>query len=452
MSENRQSIESFNRNYLVEKINHGTILVRQSIFGKIKVVGKKLPPKVVKDNHPEYEEVEVMKDVAVPLRQLSDVQLATLYSRGNDSQKTLIENEQKYRSGLIASTPEMENATIKIKRKVTERRVLRSRPDIIIERVQAKTGIKFRWPWNSWLVLSTTNFDLDTPAIVMLSNDNTTMLEIDTDYAFKIVNPKKYAIELNGLGEQHGSDSPSQALRKYISKLLDSIIKDYVRAHNYEEISSKVDLLEDLSYPLAKVEEQYGIEVTRFSIESIHPPKELTEAKMAEKTAQARANATMAEKQVEIDAMAKKIEELVKAGMDSKDIANILAMQGAKNATLFNIPNIFGGVAQNQGTPSSNNNNNQNGTPTPTPNPDPVPQNDSMSDADIRTWHNMGCCEEDGSLSRIDSKEIMNQRGEILAPGRVLMIYELTPEEKRKLCQMVDQRENQNNNNNQNHR
>lgn len=438
--------EAFNRNAIIKKVNQGSILVKQNIFGGLKVVGKSIAPKVVTDNSPEYEEVEVIKEEELSIRTLSAQQLTGLYSRVNDAQKLLIDNERKFRSRLIPDTPEMQNATIKVKRKVKEQRARPRRANIIIERIKAKTGIKIRWFWESWLVLSTTDYELDTPSISMLSSDNTTTIEIDTDYAFKIVDPKKYVIKLNGSAEQAGVANPSQAVKKYISRLLDSLIKDYVRSHNYEEISHKVDLLTDLAYPLAKIEQEYGIEVTRFSIESIHPPKDLIDAKMAEKTAESKAAAMKAEKQVEIDALAKKIEEYKHAGMSSEQIANILAMQGAKNATLFNVPPMFGGPISNQGTPSSDNN--QNGTPIPTPtNSDG--QNTSSSNMDeksIAVWSAMGFCDEDGCLSRDDSKAIMSHRGQQLAAGRVLMIYELNTEELQLLKQIIIDREHQNQN------
>lgn len=440
--------EAFNRNAVIMKVNQGAILVKQNIFGGLKVVGKPIAPKVVTDNSPEYEEVEVIKDEELVLRILSDQQLTGLYSRVNDAQKLLIDNEKRFRAGLISDTPEMQNASIKVKRKVKEQRVRPRGADIIIERIKAKTGIKIRWFWESWLVLSTTDYELDTPSISMLSSDNTTTIEIDTDYAFKIVDPKKYVIKLNGLGGQSGVLNPSQALKKYISRLLDSLIKDYVRSHDYEEISNKVNLLTDLSYPLAKIEQEYGIDVTRFSIESIHPPKELTDAKMAQKTAEANAAAKRAEEQVKIDILTEQIEKYKDAGLSSKEIANILAMQGAKNATLLNIPNMFGGPVPNQGTPSSDNN--PNGTPTPAPTNSDGQNTSSgtMDEKSIAIWSTMGFCDEDGCLSRDDSKAIMVHRGQQLAPGRVLMIYELNTEELQILKQLVIDREQQN----QNHR
>ncbi len=453
--------EMFMRDYRFLSISQGCVLVKKSIFGKIKVKGKIVQPKVVTDNQPHYEDVEVIKDVDLLLRDLNDAALDKLLTRANDAQKTLINNEKKFRAGLIPDTPEMQAATIKVKRKEIERRVTSPRPDIIIRRIEAKLGIRIRLPFQSVLVLSTTEQTLDTPAISVISNDNTTKVEIDTDYRYKIVDAEKYAIELNGLSEQAGITSPSQAIKNNISQSLDDLISNYVKVHGHEELIKKpsFSLLSDLQYEIGKIERQYGIEVTKFMIKSVHPPQEWIDAQMRKQTAEANASAAKAEKGVDNDVLENKIKLLKAAGLDNAQIANILSMQGAKNATVLNIPNMsnmFGGNGQNQGTPFGNSGQN-NPQPTPNPNgqnPSPTPTNSNgqnassstMDEKSIAIWSTMGFCDEDGCLSRDDSKAIMAHRGQQLAPGRVLMIYELNTEELQLLKQIIIDREHQNQN------
>lgn len=445
--------EDFSRKYRFLSITKGTILVKKSIFGGIKVKGKIVSPKVVTDNRPEYEEVEVVKEMVVCLSEKSDEFLEKLYPLVNDVQKSMIDNVKKVRAGLIPETPEIKNATIKLRATETERRPRRKGPDIIIRKIEAKLGIKIRWPWQSVILLSTTEQNIDTPSIDVISNDNTTKIQIDTDYRYKIIDAEQYATELNGLSEQPGVTSLSTALKNNISQLLDDLVTNYVKAHNYEELMGKpsFNLLNELSYEIGAVERQYGIEITRFMIKEVHLPQELLDANMKKKTASANAEAAKTEKNVDNEVLENLITLLKEQGLSNEQIAQYLTVKGAKNANVFNIPNplmnaIFNGQktsTTSEPTQSSNTQSNIGDSSIP----NPTPQNNGMSDKDIERWNVIGFCDEDGCLSRDDSKVIMTSRGAELEPGRVLMIYELSKEELQILNRLVTERERQEQNN-----
>lgn len=448
--------ENFSRKYLFSTVTKGTILVKKSIFGGISVKGKIVNPKVVTDNHPEYEEVEVIKDEDVLLSSMGDEQLDQLYQRLNDAQKILVDNIKKVRAGLIPETPEIRNATVKIRRKEIERRPKSKRPNIVIRKIEAKLGIKIRWPWQSVLILSTTEQNIDTPAIEVISNDNTTKIQIDTDYRYRIIDAEKYAIELNGLSEQPGVTSPSQALKNNISQLLDDLVTNYVKANNYEDLMGKpsFNLLNDLSYEIGKIEKQYGVEITRFMIKEVHLPQELLDANMKKKTASANAEAARAEKNVDNEVLENLITLLKEQGLSNDQISQYLAAKGAKNSTFVNVPPsfmnaIFSGQ-RNGSTQGSNPEPVQGSNPSDSSIPNPAPQNNGMSEKDIEIWNEIGFCDEDGCLSRDDSKVIMSSRGATLEPGRVLMIYELNKGELQILKKLVMEREMQDSNNKKN--
>ena len=70
--------------------------------------------------------------------------------------------------------------------------------------------------------------------------------------------------------------------------------------------------------------------------------------------------------------------------------------------------------------------------------------NNSMSNEQIAQFSSLGLCDDDGCLTRADSKIIMLIRGKQLPPGRVLLIYELSSEELKILWEHVMKREAQN--------
>lgn len=70
--------------------------------------------------------------------------------------------------------------------------------------------------------------------------------------------------------------------------------------------------------------------------------------------------------------------------------------------------------------------------------------NNSMSNEQIAQFSSLGLCDDDGCLTRADSKIIMLIRGKQLPPGRVLLIYELSPEELKILWEHVMKRETRN--------
>ena len=440
--------EKFSREYRFLSVTKGLILVKRSIFGGIKVKGRIVEPKVVEDKHPEYEEVEVIKDEDVLLSRMSDEMLEQLYQRVNDAQKILIDNVKKARAGSIPETPEIKNATIKIRRKEIERRPKNKRPNIKIRKIEAKLGIKIRWPWQSVLILSTTEQPIDTPSIDVIANDNTTKIQIDTDYRYRIIDAEQYATELNGLSEQPGVTSPSQALRNNISQLLDDLVTNYVKTHKVEDLMGKpsFNLLDDLNYEVGAIEKQYGIEVTKFLIKGVHLPQELLDANMKKKTASANAEAAKAEKNVENEVLKNLITLLKEQGLSSEQIAQYLTTKGAKNATVFNIPNSLRDSIFNGQRPDVQ----QSSTPAPeTPEPVVEPQstqNNNSNTQYVDAFSALGFCDEDGCLSRDDSKAIMANRGMQLEPGRVLMIYDLTKEEIRILQGIVASRNTQSSN------
>ena len=449
--------EYFSEDAYFYKVLPGLILVKQSIFGSTIVKGKIISPKVVTDNSPDYQEVETIVEKDIIISELSDKKLDELYPRLNDAQKTLIDNVKKVRAGLIPETPEIKNATIKAKAKKIERRPKIKRPNIIIKRVEAKLGIKFRWPWQSALLLTTNEQHLNTAPVKVKTKDNVAV-EVDTDYWYKIIDVEAYVKMLNGFSEK--TTKPTQALKEDVSTSLDNLVIDYIITHNYEELMGKtsVNLLNDLRYEVGEIEQKYGIEVNKFNITSINLPQSLLDAEMKLKTASTNAAAAKAEKNVENEILGNLIELLKNQGLSSEQIASYLTTKGAKNATVFNIPNslldsIFNGQKNSttsESTQSSNPEPIQGSNLDNSSIPNPAPQNNGMSEKAIEIWNEIGFCDEDGCLSRDDSKVIMSSRGATLEPGRVLMIYELNKGELQILKDLVMKREMQDSNNKKN--
>lgn len=228
-------------------------------------------------------------------------------------------------------------------------------------------GFFFNFPWRRKPV----KISLDQHKIDTVCRKTTTlgtggnnvgpMVDYDTDYFIKIVDPEKFM-------DVAYSTSPEQ-IRRNIGDILDQKIQDYIRVQDYDTLirQSSVDFLSQIGsrvngvFPANSLNqellENYGLEVTRLTFK-VRPPQELIaevtrtkqaeqEAKTAEQESRKRqieatgqAEATRIAAAAEADkerfkgaALAQNIAAWIASGMTNEQIAAKLANQELVNGT-----------------------------------------------------------------------------------------------------------------------
>lgn len=311
---------SFGRTDHLYSITKGYVMVKKNIItGSIIAKG-------------DFED-EVVKAKTMKLSDLTDEQLADLVARaqnrGIQSHVNTFEAEIARRAQGQAPIPGISDRKVKMP----------GRSDLIRRRISAKLGIKFRWPWQSILVLPTTERKIDTP---MMSVDSTEgiRLQFDTDYHYKIIDPELFATEFNSREESAGPRAFSM-IEKDIGGKLDELVRRYMKEH-ISEIQSKptIDLLSELYYDVTEKTKMYGIEVTSLLVKDIKLPDSVVQAEAERKAAQAKAEAARQQQQVEAakDAMAMeskiaKVRELFPNLSDEQVIQVITQMIAAGTIT-----------------------------------------------------------------------------------------------------------------------
>lgn len=228
-------------------------------------------------------------------------------------------------------------------------------------------GFFFNFPWRRRPV----KISLDQHKIDTICRKTTTlgtggnsvgpMVDYDTDYFIKVVDPEKFM-------DVAYSTSPEQ-IRKNIGDILDQKIQDYIRVQDYDTLirQSSVDFLSQIgsrtngAFPPHSLNqellENYGLEVTRLTFK-VRPPQELiaevTKTKQAEQAAKTaeqesrrkqieatgQAEATRIAAAAEADkerfkgaALAQNIAAWIASGMTNEQIAAKLANQELVNGT-----------------------------------------------------------------------------------------------------------------------
>lgn len=278
MDENTPEI-SFGRTDHLYSITKGYVIVKKNIItGSIQAKGS-------------FED-ETIRAKTVRLMDLTDEQLADLLARaerkGVASHISIFETEINRRA--IGEEPIRGISDKAIK--------LPGKSDLIRRRINAKLGIKFRWPWQSVLVLPTTERKIDTPMMSVDTSDGI-RLQFDTDYHYKIIDPEAFATEFNSREANAGSKAFSM-IERDIGGKLDELVRRYMKEH-INEIQSKptIDLLSVLEYDVIEKTRMYGIEVTNLLVKDIKLPDNVVQAEAEKKAAEAKAAATRTQQEVE---------------------------------------------------------------------------------------------------------------------------------------------------------
>lgn len=334
---------------------------------------------------------ETVRAKTMKLMELSDAQLSDLLARAQNKGITnhiaTFQAEIDRRAQGLAPIPGISDRAIKMPGK----------SDLIRRRISAKLGIKFRWPWQSVLVLPTTERKIDTP---MMSVDTTDgiRLQFDTDYHYKIIDPEAFATEFNSREENAGARAFSM-IEKDIGGKLDELVRRYMKEH-ISEIQSKptIDLLSELYYDVSEKTKMYGIEITSLLVKDIKLPDNVVQAEAERKAAQAKADAARQQQQVEASKeamqMQSKIEYLRQAfpNLSDEQVMQFLTQMIAAGTITTNI-NAGGVPFMGQPMPAPVQQPVQqsapaptNGQPAPTQSSQPEPAPQPVRPANVPEW------------------------------------------------------------------
>lgn len=338
-------------------------------------------------------------------------------------------------------------------------------------------GFFFNFPWRRKPV----KISLDQHKIDTICRKTTTlgtggnsvgpMVDYDTDYFIKVVDPEKFM-------DVAYSTSPDQ-IKKNIGDILDQKIQDFIRIQDYDSLirQSSVDFLSQIGsrdvngvFPANSLNqellENYGLEVTRLTFK-VRPPQELiaevTRTKQAEQAArtaeqESRRRQIEAQGQAEVtrihsaaeaekirlegEALAQNIAAWIASGMTNEQIAKKLANHelvngrnehtiimaaadqaqqqagsGAFNATLM--MQLFNQMMQQHQA--------QQQVQQP---PQQQVQQQTQQQQQPTSTVNWAVLPDDEYLSAEDSVSLAAERGQTIAPGGRYHISLLTDEEK----------------------
>lgn len=247
------------------------ILVKKNILtGKIHAVGT-----ITKESR-KMEDPTKTVTVMRKLKDLDDDKLNFAYNRYQGTPKgDMLKREIDYRN-LPEPRRERTDAEKNAEMKVKEP----DQKEYFRRRIKAKTGMRFRWPWETVVMLPTENLDIDT-APVMIDTIEHIKIGLDTDYKYSIIDPEKYAALFNSYAELDNVD-PHKKLLSIVSNDLDTMVRDYIMSmpSDVDKIlrMKSADLLNIFADELFKISTEYGIEVTKFHIKNINLPEEITKA------------------------------------------------------------------------------------------------------------------------------------------------------------------------------
>ncbi len=264
------------------KVSEGYVLVkRNDIFkGRIRAIVKKR-------EYPETEPDVRVVHIHDP-KEVSDELLQKLKKQKdpNSVMGKMIEQEIAYREGRAKETPELLSYAFR----------LRGTRTVMRKKIEAKTGLRIKWPWESAIVLSLAEIEVQTAAIPVDTKDKVHVL-FDTDYRYKIVDPHAYALLISQKGN-------AANVERLMGRDLDQLVIDYVKKAGIDEFigKSSPDLMDVFGDQLAAIGEQYGVEITRFLVGKVTWPKEITEAEAAKRAAVSKAEADRIRAQGRADA------------------------------------------------------------------------------------------------------------------------------------------------------
>ncbi len=304
-STNAVKARRFIRKGVLFSVASGTVLVKKSIFtGRIWSLGT---------YDEERKAVTDIREIRIHDPNVSRALLERARSRVSGRTAAIIDQELAFRDGNGTVSEELENATIKVKG---------AQRELIRRKIQAKTGIKIRWPWESALILSVKEQEISTPSI-QIDTSERVRLTFDTDYRFKIIDPEVYATLFNSLAESIGGRAEAEISRR-IGRELDQLVIDYVRNQGMDKFANKssVDLIDSFSNQLFELGNRYGVEITRFFIKDIKLPQEMVDAEIKNRAAAKEAEARV--KQAKGDADAKRLVNAAEAEKQGLVVAKML--------------------------------------------------------------------------------------------------------------------------------
>lgn len=334
MNEEEQGL-TFGKTDHLYSITKGYVLVKKNIItGSIRAIGS-------------YEEKKISEKVPIELGKLSDRKLEQtlrrIRSKGNRPQdEQIIQAEIERRINGLPPQPGISNVKV----------LIPTKNYIIQRKISSKLGIRFRWPWQSALVLPTTERKIDTP---MMSVDTTDgiRLQFDTDYHYKITDPEAFATEFNSREDSYGAKAFAM-LEKDIGGKIDEIVRKYMKEH-INEIQSKpsINLLSELSTEVAFATNMYGIQVTNLLVKDIKLPDSVVQAEAARKAAEAQAEASRRQLEVEASKSAMEMQAQIKAiqdlypGLSPQEVLEqYIKMTSAKTITTNINPGVIAAAPQ----------------------------------------------------------------------------------------------------------